>query len=58
MKDNTRLAMNAFVAALLKDEEALIELKIYGDLPGHLCDALADYESDFEEDEEEDEEDA
>ena len=51
MNDTTRQAMNAFIAALLKDEEALIELRDYGNLPTHLADAVADYESDLEEDE-------
>jgi hypothetical protein len=50
MTNATREAMNAFVAQLLKDEEALIELRDYGNLPAHLADAVADYESDLEED--------
>lgn len=50
MTDATRTAMLAFAAALLNDEEAVIELRDYGALPLHLADAVADYEMDHEED--------
>ncbi len=42
MNDNTRAALVALAQALAADPEACRQLEIYGDLPGHLVDAVSD----------------
>lgn len=43
MTDTTRAAIQQLAEALVANPEDVKTLKVYGDLPSHLADALADY---------------
>ena len=45
MTEKTRAAIQQLAEALVGNPEDVRILKVYGDLPSHLADALADYSS-------------